>query len=79
MAGAARAGLYGVGGKELPVNRLPVLGALAAISVVYYHTCCTPHFGTFSVDLFLVLSGFAAPLVGVGQIAAREVAAILGD
>jgi exopolysaccharide production protein ExoZ len=40
-----------------------MLRALAAVSVVYYHTFCAPHIGTFGVDLFFVLSGFVIAMV----------------
>lgn len=49
---------------EPPVLKsLQILRAIAAISVVYYHVGALPHFGSFGVDIFFVMSGFFMTLV----------------
>jgi exopolysaccharide production protein ExoZ len=53
-------GSPGSGGQ---LRSLQMLRALAATSVVYYHTFCAPHIGTFGVDLFFVLSGLVIAMV----------------
>lgn len=45
------------------LKSLQILRAVAAISVVYYHVGALPHFGSFGVDIFFVMSGFFMTLV----------------
>lgn len=51
-------------GAALPaLKSLQILRAIAAISVVYYHVGALPHFGSFGVDIFFVMSGFFMTMV----------------
>lgn len=45
------------------LKSLQILRAIAAISVVYYHVGAMPHFGSFGVDIFFVMSGFFMTMV----------------
>ncbi len=45
------------------LKSLQIVRAIAAISVVYYHVGAMPHFGSFGVDIFFVMSGFFMALV----------------
>lgn len=45
------------------LKSLQILRAVAAISVVYYHVGAQPHFGSFGVDIFFVMSGFFMAMV----------------
>lgn len=45
------------------LKSLQILRAIAAISVVYYHVGAIPHFGSFGVDIFFVMSGFFMAMV----------------
>lgn len=45
------------------LKSLQILRAIAAISVVYHHVGAMPHFGSFGVDIFFVMSGFFMTMV----------------
>lgn len=49
--------------KSPALKSLQILRAIAAISVVYYHVGAMPHFGSFGVDIFFVISGFFMTMV----------------
>jgi exopolysaccharide production protein ExoZ len=54
------------------LKALQILRAVAATSVIYFHTFASPHFGAFGVDIFFVISGFVmAMIVAKGQTAAN--------
>lgn len=53
---------------KIEFKTVQILRAIAAASVVYFHTFATPHFGRFGVDVFFVISGFVmAMIVAKGQ------------
>ena len=45
------------------LKSLQILRAIAATTVVYYHIGAIPHFGSFGVDIFFVISGFVMAMV----------------
>lgn len=50
------------------LQSLQILRAIAATSVVYFHTFMTPHFGSFGVELFFVLSGLVISMVAESRV-----------
>jgi exopolysaccharide production protein ExoZ len=56
------------------VETIQILRAVAATSVVYFHTFADPHFGRFGVDIFFVISGFVMAMIVAGGQTATEFA-----
>jgi exopolysaccharide production protein ExoZ len=54
------------------LQSLQILRAVAATSVVYFHTFMDPHVGSFGVDLFFVLSGLVIAMLAEGRGAVGE-------
>lgn len=51
---------------------LQIVRAIAATSVVYFHTAMIPQFGSFGVDLFFVLSGLVITMVVESNLTVAE-------